>query len=203
MPRDSRGKGSPTERLGNSSSVLQRRGGCFISEARPLAFLPSTTSAGHGELHHGSWDPNLPLHHRHTPGNTLFQCIQNSPHLCLLSPTGLATRADPYTGAASTLDLFIGDPGFSTITFSTGPYMGSDHLPILATPTNRYQIPTGVLASVENQDSRLAKNSANPTRQHSTNRPATGGSCTSPPTETGGSREGSLPPHQPSHSTPP
>ena len=94
---------------------------------------PPILAMGDYNAHHRSWDPNLPPHHRHAPGNTLFQCIQDSPHLCLLSPPGLATRVDPYTGAASTLDLFIGDPGFSTITFSTGPYMGIDHLPILAT----------------------------------------------------------------------
>ena len=69
-------------------------------------------------------------------GSILFKAVLDSPHLSLLSPPGLATRYDPHTGTPSVLDLFIGDPRFTTTTFSVGPYMGSDHLPLLASLGN-------------------------------------------------------------------
>ena len=58
--------------------------------------------------------------------------LLNTPHLSLLSPPGLATCFDPHTGNSSVLDLYIGDLAFNLSTFFTGPYMESDHLPVIA-----------------------------------------------------------------------
>ncbi|MPC69289.1 hypothetical protein E2C01_063508 [Portunus trituberculatus] len=56
----------------------------------------------------------------------------DSPHLSLLSTPGLTTRYNSQTSAPSVLDLFLGSPLFSTATYTTSLYMGSDHLPLLA-----------------------------------------------------------------------
>ncbi|XP_045122669.1 uncharacterized protein LOC123511112 [Portunus trituberculatus] len=82
--------------------------------------------------HPTCWEPDLPTHHHNTSGNAFFQALLNLTHVSFLSPPGLATRFHPHTGAASVLDLFLGDPTFKDSTFCTGPYMGSDHLPLLA-----------------------------------------------------------------------
>ncbi|KAG0724658.1 hypothetical protein GWK47_040127 [Chionoecetes opilio] len=87
---------------------------------------------GDFKAHHRCWEPDLPLHLTNTSGRALFQLILDSPRLSLLSPPGLPTRYHPHTGATSVLDLFLGDPAFSAMTVTTGPYMGSDHLPLLA-----------------------------------------------------------------------
>ena len=79
-----------------------------------------------------SWDPNLPLHHKNSPGTSLFQILLDSPHLSLLSPPGLPTRFHPYTGVSLVLNFLLGVLSFHNSTFSTGPYMGSDHFPVLA-----------------------------------------------------------------------
>ena len=97
---------------------------------------PPVLIMGDFNAHHQHWDPTLLPTHRNTSGNTLHQVLMDSLHLSLLSPPGLATRFHPHTAAPSVLDLFIGDPAFTTCTFSTGPYMGSDHLPYLATLPN-------------------------------------------------------------------
>ncbi|MPC36578.1 hypothetical protein E2C01_030042 [Portunus trituberculatus] len=94
---------------------------------------PPVILMGDFNAHHQCWEPNLPLHLTNTSGRTLFKAILDSPHLSLLSPPGLTTCYHPHTGAPSVLDLFIGDPSFSSAAFSTGPYMGSGHLPIHAT----------------------------------------------------------------------
>ena len=79
-----------------------------------------------------SWDPNLPLHHKNSLGTSLFQILLDSPHLSLLSPPGLPTRFHPYTGAFLVLDLLLEILSFHNSTFSTDPYMGSGHFPVLA-----------------------------------------------------------------------
>ncbi|XP_045127737.1 uncharacterized protein LOC123514153 [Portunus trituberculatus] len=90
---------------------------------------PPVLIMGDFNAHHTCWEPDLPPHHHNTSGNTLFQALLDLTHVSLLSPPGLATRFHPHTGAASVLDLFLGDPTFKDSTFRTGPYMGSDHLP--------------------------------------------------------------------------
>lgn len=116
-------------------AVIYNPGGAASSQELEhyIASLPPPVIImGDFNAHHQCWEPDLPPLKRNPSGNTLFQIMLDSPHLSLLSPPGLATRFHPHTGASSVLDLFIGDPAFNTSTFSTGPYMGSDHLPVLA-----------------------------------------------------------------------
>ncbi|XP_045127731.1 uncharacterized protein LOC123514148 [Portunus trituberculatus] len=96
------------------------------------ALQPPVLIMGDFNAHHTCWEPDLSPHHHNTSGNALFQALLDLKHVSLLSPPGLATRFHPHTGAASVLDLFLGDPTFKDSTFCTGPYMGSDHLPLLA-----------------------------------------------------------------------
>ncbi|XP_045104412.1 uncharacterized protein LOC123499945 [Portunus trituberculatus] len=93
---------------------------------------PPVLIMGNFNAHHTCWEPDQPPHHHNISGNALFQALLDLPHVSLLSPPGLATRFHPHTAAASVLDLFLGDPTFKDSTFRTGPYMGSDHLPLLA-----------------------------------------------------------------------
>ncbi|XP_045106673.1 uncharacterized protein LOC123501733 [Portunus trituberculatus] len=92
------------------------------------ALQPPVLIMGDFNAHHTCWEPDLSPHHHNTSGNALFQALLDLKHVSLLSPPGLATRFHPHTGAASVLDLFLGDPTFKDSTFCTGPYMGSDHL---------------------------------------------------------------------------
>ena len=94
---------------------------------------PPVLIMGNFNAHHQCWDPHLPFHHRNAMGNVLYRTLLDSSHLSLLSPPGLLTRFDPHTGAASVLDLFLGDASLSSMEFKEGPYMGSDHIPIVAT----------------------------------------------------------------------
>lgn len=82
---------------------------------------------------HALWDPSLPTLSENTSGSNLFQTLLSSPRFCLLSPPGLKTRYNPVNAAASNLDLFIGDSSFLGANYKVGPYMASDHLPIIAT----------------------------------------------------------------------
>ncbi|XP_045102648.1 uncharacterized protein LOC123499092 [Portunus trituberculatus] len=88
---------------------------------------------GDFNTHHQRWNPSLLLRNHNPTGTALFQTLLDSPHLSFLSPPGLATYLHPHTGAPSVLDLFLGDSTFQSSQFSTGSYMGSDHLPLLAT----------------------------------------------------------------------
>src|SRR5215469_11592669 len=45
----------------------------------------------------------------------------------------MQTRIDPFTSCSSTLDLFIGTSHFQDSDTTLGPYMGSDHLPVIMT----------------------------------------------------------------------
>ena len=99
-----------------------------------LAALPSPVLImGDFNAHHQYWDPDLPLHQKNAAGVRLFQILMDSPHLSLLSPPGMPTRFHPHTGNTSVLDLYIGNPALHNSTFSVGPYMGSDHVPLLGT----------------------------------------------------------------------
>ncbi|MPC58974.1 hypothetical protein E2C01_052989 [Portunus trituberculatus] len=57
--------------------------------------------------------------------------LADSDSLSLLTPTGLPTRIDPVSGNPSTLDLCLGNGPLLLTTITTGPYVGSDHLPVI------------------------------------------------------------------------
>ncbi|XP_045101462.1 uncharacterized protein LOC123498421 [Portunus trituberculatus] len=120
--------------LAHGGSLLQSWGTAGHREFMHYfsALQPPVLIMGDFNAHHTCWEPDLSPHHHNTSGNALFQALLDLKHVSLLSPPGLATRFHPHTGAASVLDLFLGDPTFKDSTFCTGPYMGSDHLPLLA-----------------------------------------------------------------------
>ena len=59
---------------------------------------------------------------RNSDGNVLFDFLNNSTSLSLLTPQDLPTRFDPVTGRTSTLDLFIGSNKYiSNCTITSSP----------------------------------------------------------------------------------
>lgn len=117
----------------------------YFSSLPPTVFIMGDFNA-----HHQCWVLDLSANHHNASGTTLFQILMDSPHLPLLSPPGLATRFHPHTGVSSLLDLVIGDRAFRGSTFSNGPYIRSDHLPVLAsTPHAAGTSHPGLPAQVE------------------------------------------------------
>ena len=80
---------------------------------------------------HGLWDPGIPSSSVNSSGSSVFNFLLHSTRFTLLSPAGLGTRVDPHTGSSSVLDVCVGDPYFMGAEFSLGPFMGSDHLPLI------------------------------------------------------------------------
>jgi hypothetical protein len=77
---------------------------------------------------HSSWSTGRV----NAAGRALFSFINTSPSLCLLTPPNLTTHLDVSSGHTSTLDLCIGSATFlPQISCSTGPDIGSDHLPVV------------------------------------------------------------------------
>ncbi len=69
---------------------------------------------------------------QNSAGNALFSYLTSSPNICLLSTPFIATHIDVSTGHTTTLDICLGSPSFlNQINFSTGPDIGSDHLPVI------------------------------------------------------------------------
>ena len=84
---------------------------------------------------HPFWDPVLPPRSVNASGSSLYRFLLGSAHFSLLSPSGMQSRIDPHSGLASTLDLYLG-AHFQGADYSLGPYLGSDHLPLLASFPN-------------------------------------------------------------------
>lgn len=80
---------------------------------------------------HKLWDQQLSSSMHNVSGTSLFNFLLQSSRFSLLSHEGQGTRVDPHTERASVLDLCLGESQFIGPTFSLGPYMGSDHLPLL------------------------------------------------------------------------
>ena len=94
--------------------------------------LPSPTLImGDFNAHHDFWEPALPRSRRNRSGVSLAAFLADSTSLSLLTPPGLPTRTDPVSGNSSTLDLCLGNGPLLLTTITTGPYMGSDHLPVI------------------------------------------------------------------------
>lgn len=63
-------------------------------------------------------------------GTALFN-VYSASLVSLLTPPGLITRVDPYTGRGATLDLCFGSGHLSTpSSVNTLEHIGSDHLPV-------------------------------------------------------------------------
>ncbi|KZS06599.1 Uncharacterized protein APZ42_029899, partial [Daphnia magna] len=81
--------------------------------------------------HHSLWEPNGA---ENKAGKSIYEALINDPNACLITPPNLNTRIDPASGKSTTIDLTLTSSPLSTsATINTGPYMGSDHLPVLIT----------------------------------------------------------------------
>lgn len=126
-------KSLPKKRLAHSSNILQPNCNTLLPRVYYFSsLLPPVIAVGDYNAYHQCWEPELPHHHTNTSGTAQFQSLSDSPHLIMLTPPGLPTIFHPHTGAASVLDLFIGNLLFKSTVFSTGPYVESDHLPVTA-----------------------------------------------------------------------
>ncbi|EFX67712.1 hypothetical protein DAPPUDRAFT_261170 [Daphnia pulex] len=81
--------------------------------------------------HHPLWESNATVN---KAGKSVYEALINDQDACLITPPYLGTRLDPVSGKASTIDLTITAASIATSAKITlGPYMGSDHLPIIIT----------------------------------------------------------------------
>ena len=88
---------------------------------------------GDFNAHHYDWEHG---NHRITchpniSGRSLSEALGNSSTITLLTPPGLETRMDPYSGKPATLDLTLGAGCYTNPSqVKTGHDIGSDHLPV-------------------------------------------------------------------------
>ena len=89
---------------------------------------------------HQLWNPALNRASINISGKSLFEASINL-SASLITPPDLPTRINPYTGRTSTLDIGFGSGIFefpSSVT--TGPNLGSDHLPVIIDYNNTHLI---------------------------------------------------------------
>ncbi|MPC51185.1 hypothetical protein E2C01_045026 [Portunus trituberculatus] len=80
---------------------------------------------------HNFWEPVLPRSRRNRSGMSPSGFLADSDSLSLLTLAGLPTRIDLVSENPSTLELCLGNCPPLLTTITTGPYVGSDHLPVL------------------------------------------------------------------------
>ncbi|KAI9556127.1 hypothetical protein GHT06_018700 [Daphnia sinensis] len=86
---------------------------------------------GHFNGHHTLWETNTNIN---KAGRSIYEALINDTNACLITTPNLTTRIDPASGKPSTIDLTITSPTISaSASIKTGPYMGSDHLPLIIT----------------------------------------------------------------------
>lgn len=79
--------------------------------------------------HHRLWKRGT---RSNAAGKAIVAALVDRPDLFLLTPKDANTRIDPGTGRPSTIDLsFVSSSLASNSRFSIGPYLGSDHLPVI------------------------------------------------------------------------
>uniref|UniRef100_A0A0P4W6C6 Endonuclease/exonuclease/phosphatase domain-containing protein n=1 Tax=Scylla olivacea TaxID=85551 RepID=A0A0P4W6C6_SCYOL len=85
---------------------------------------------GNFNAYHNFWEPALPRSWRNYSGRSLLEFLVDSVSFSLIT-SGLSTRIDEVSGNPSTFDLCLGNGPLFHTTVTTGPYMGSDHLPVI------------------------------------------------------------------------
>ena len=76
---------------------------------------------------HPTWDKDVDR-----TGNNLIDALYTS-DLQLLTPPGLGTYVSPATAKTSCLDLILGSTKYVNMQHRLGPYLGSDHIPVIST----------------------------------------------------------------------
>ncbi len=81
--------------------------------------------------HHSFWSSTT---RPNRSGKSIYSALLEIPDANLITPKNMATYINPGTGCESTIDLtFMSSTVSADSTIQTGPYMGSDHLPIIVT----------------------------------------------------------------------
>ncbi|KAI9559469.1 hypothetical protein GHT06_013461 [Daphnia sinensis] len=84
---------------------------------------------GDFNAHHESWSRQT------TPnksGKSIYSALLQSPQATLITPHSLGTYINPSTSKTSTIDLMITTADIACdASISLGPYLGSDHLPVI------------------------------------------------------------------------
>src|SRR5215469_5920480 len=98
----------------------------YVSQlAEPILIM------GDFNAHHNLWEPHLTSSGQNGAGKSPYSFLTLTSKLSLITPPGMQTRTDPFTNRSSTLDLYIGTSHFQDSDLTLGPYMGSDHLPVI------------------------------------------------------------------------
>ena len=119
-------------------SVYVPKGNCDLED---IQFLFNRDNlfvvAGDFNGHHSLWEDGCTINRA---GRAVADALLTNHDACLITPVDLGTRVNPSSGKASTIDLTLSSSRLALgTTASLGPFMGSDHLPVLftldATPT--------------------------------------------------------------------
>ena len=134
-----------TKNTGNIDviSVYVPKGNCDTEEVKALFNVQNKfIIAGDFNAHHDIWERDCT---RNRSGQAIADTLFEHPDAHLITPKDLGTRVNPSNAKLSTIDLIFASASLAlSASISLGPYMGSDHLPIItdfnATPspaTNR------------------------------------------------------------------
>lgn len=116
----------------NFVSAYVPRGYCGIEDIVPLLHHPNEfVTAGDFNGHHGTWETDT---RPNKAGRSINEALIEEHNACIITPIDLGTRVDPSSGKNSTIDLTFTSPGLAaTATIKLGPYLGSDHFPVITT----------------------------------------------------------------------
>lgn len=88
---------------------------------------------GDFNAHHESWSRQT---NPNKSGKSIYSALLQSPQATLITPHSLGTYINPSTCKTSTIDLMITTADVaSDASISLGPYLGSDHLPVITIST--------------------------------------------------------------------
>lgn len=114
-------------------SVYCPKGNCNAADLIPIFsyYKNKTIIAGDFNAHHSQWETRS---NSNQSGYALIDMLTDTNDILLLTPRNLNTRIDPRDGKESTIDLTFTSTNFAlNYEIKTGPYWGSDHLPIIFT----------------------------------------------------------------------
>lgn len=108
------------------------RGDCGTEDIVPLLHHTNEfVRARDFNGHYGEWETDA---RPNKAGRPINEALIQEHNACLITPTDLGTIVDPSTGKHFTIDLTFASPGqAATATIKLGPYLGSDHFPVINT----------------------------------------------------------------------
>lgn len=116
----------------NFISACVPKGNCETEDFAPLIHQASEfVTAGDFNDQHGEWETGT---RPNKAGRSINEALIQEHNACLITPTDLGTRVNPLSDKAFTIDLTFTSPGLAaTATIKLGPYLESDHFPIITT----------------------------------------------------------------------